>query len=271
MCTHAHVTYSRLFTGVVNYFNSTIGDVGMDTLLEDDTAVVTGGSSGIGRAIALTFAEHGADVVVADVREDPREASVPTHEAIETQTPRDSVFVECDVSDPEALDAAVGASDTFGGIDIMVNNAGVFRDQEFLEVSYDDYRTMMDINASGVFFGAQAAARRMVDNGGGVILNMSSIAGMVGRRGLTTYCASKGAVRAMTYAMAHELEPSDVRVNALHPGSIDTKLVSREATPSYPVGEPVNVADCALFLTSDLAEFVNGASLVVDGGRINFY
>lgn len=257
----------------------------MDAMLTDKTAVVTGGSSGLGRAIALTFAEHGADVVIADKQEEPRKAAVPTQEAIEARTSRDATFTECDVTNPEELETAVAVADQLGGIDVMVNNAGILAHQDFLDISYDDYRALMDVNAAGVFFGSQAAARKMVENdSGGAIINMSSIAGISGRGGLTTYCASKGAVRLMTYAIADELSPNGIRVNALHPGTVNTSLTSDDlglfedengdeasGSSTYPVGEPANVADCALFLASDMATFVNGASLVVDGGRVNFY
>lgn len=255
----------------------------MDELLGDQVAVVTGGSSGIGRAICRRFAEHGADVVVADIQAGPREGGTPTHELIEAETDRAAVFVECDVSETADLAAAMDAADEFGGVSVMVNNAGIFRGADFLDVSEADYDRLMDVNVKGTFFGAQAAARRMVENGGGSIVNLSSVAGITGSGEYATYCTSKGAVRLLTYALADALGPRGVRVNVIHPGLIETAmttddvpLVGTEAgeafveqVPSRRAGDTGDIADAALYLASDLADYVNGESLVVDGGLTN--
>jgi NAD(P)-dependent dehydrogenase (short-subunit alcohol dehydrogenase family) len=249
-------------------------------LLADKTAVVTGGSSGNGRAIALAYAREGADVVVADIREEPREGGTPTHELVEQESDARSTFVECDVTDLAQLEAAVDAADEFGGVDVMVNNAGIFHAEEFLEVDPDTFQQMMDVNVRGVYFGSQYAARKMVDAGGGAIVNLSSVAGLEGTGPYVSYCTSKGAVRLMTYALASALGPEGVRVNAIHPGLIETKMTTEdvpilgteegkqymETIPSRRAGQPEDVADAALFLASDMADYVNGESLVVDGG-----
>lgn len=256
----------------------------MDSLLDGDVAVVTGGASGIGRDIALTFAERGADVVIADVRESPRRGGVPTHERVSAEADARATFVECDVADPDALSAAVDAAEPFGGVTCMVNNAGRFRSESFLEVTPEAFDNLMDVNVRGTFFGAQAAATRMVERGTeGCILNLSSVAGLRGSSGFATYCASKGAVRLLTYALAAELGPRDIRVNAIHPGLVETALTTEDVplvgtepgeryldrVPAGRWGRPDDVADAALFLASDLASYVNGASLVVDGGVTN--
>ncbi|WP_433630453.1 SDR family oxidoreductase [Halomicrococcus sp. NG-SE-24] len=252
-------------------------------LLEGEVAVVTGAASGIGREIALAYADEGADVVVADLQEEPREGGDPTHDRIEDETDRTARFVECDVTDTDDLAAAVAAADDLGGVDVMVNNAGIFRSQEFLDVTEDDYDRLMDVNVKGVFFGAQAAARRMVEDDGGVVINMSSVAGLAGSASFVTYCASKGAVRLLTYSLAAELGPEGVRVNAIHPGLIDTAMTTEDVPilgteagegymqtiPSRRFGQPEDVADAALYLASDMADYVNGESLVVDGGMTN--
>jgi len=248
----------------------------MSQLLADRAAVVTGAASGNGRAIALAFAEHGADVVVADVQEEPRESGTPTHELIEAETDRNATFVECDVTDMAAVRATIDAADAYGGIDVLVNNAGVLRTGPITELTEDDYDAVMGVNSKGVFLGCKAAAERMTD---GSIINISSTAGMVGGAENSIYCASKGAVRLLTYALAAELGPG-VRVNAIHPGTTETQMVTEdieiigsdevedrlESIPLRRFGRPEDVAGAAVYLASDLAAYVTGASLLVDGG-----
>ncbi|MGA9401998.1 SDR family oxidoreductase [Haladaptatus sp.] len=194
-----------------------------------------------------------------------------------------ATFVKCDVTEKDDLEASVEAAEEFGGVDIMINNAGIFRGENFLEVSEDDYNRLMDINVKGVFFGAQAAAKRMAANGGGSIINLSSVAGLEGTGEYVTYCTSKGAVRLMTYALADALGSEGIRVNAIHPGVIETMMTTddveivgteegemyEQMIPSQRFGTPQDVANAALFLASDLADYVNGESLVLDGGLTN--
>ncbi|MFB6354296.1 MAG: SDR family NAD(P)-dependent oxidoreductase [Halobacteriales archaeon] len=251
-------------------------------LLSDEVAVVTGGSSGIGRAIALAFAEHGADVVVADVREDPKEGGRPTREAVEADTDASATFVDCDVSDVADLRAAVEAADAFGGVTVMVNNAGVWHRQPFLEVAEPDYRRLMDVNLKGTFFGAQAAIASMVERDvAGCVVNVSSIDGFLGNGNWPTYTASKGGITTLTKALAHGFGDRGIRVNALQPGAVDTLLGGEPEDPEaaaeeaaaiveqVPLGrfaDPEDVAGAAVFLASDLAAYVTGEALVVDGG-----
>jgi NAD(P)-dependent dehydrogenase (short-subunit alcohol dehydrogenase family) len=250
-------------------------------LLTGQVAVVTGGASGIGRATARLFAAHGASVVVADRRREPREGGVPVDEEIVADG-GSAAFVACDVRSAPDRAAAIAAAERFGGVSVLVNNAGIFRVKDFLEVTEDDYDLMADVNQRALFFMAQAAARAMVARGRGVVVNMSSVAGLRGAGGATVYCATKGAVRLLTYAMAEELGPHGIRVVAVHPGYIATAMnvedvpslgTPDEATylegiPLRRVAQPDEVAKAALFAASDLASYVSGTSISVDGGRI---
>lgn len=256
----------------------------MSELLARETAIVTGGASGNGRQIALKIAEHGADVVVADVQEEPREGGTPTHDLVHEETDSDASFVECDVTDWDDVCEAVDVAKDFGGLDIMVNNAGVLRTGSVTELTESDYETVMDVNVKGTFFGSKAAATWFLDEGrDGVVVNLSSMAGLVGGAENSLYCASKGAIRLFTYSLAAELGPHGVRVNAVHPGPIETQMIEKDtpivgtdrekpykkSIPLQRFGRPEEVADAVLYLASDLSSYVTGASLTLDGGIAN--
>ena len=255
----------------------------MGELLTGSVAIVTGASSGNGRQIARIFADHGADVVVADVQREPREGGTPTHEMIREESDQQAAFVECDVTNRSDIEASLDTAAEFGSVDVMVNNAGIFRQEDFLEVTEAEFDKLMDVNVKGVFFGAQAAAKRMIENDGGSVINLSSVAGLRGSGDCVSYCTSKGAVRLMTYALADALGPQGIRVNAIHPGVIETAMTTddvavvgteegeqlKQSLPSGRYGTPEDVANAALYLASDLANYVNGESLTVDGGQTN--
>lgn len=250
----------------------------------DDCVVITGGASGIGREVALAFGEAGATVVVADIRQDPKDtdASVPTHERITEEGGR-AMFVETDVTDPEDLRAVLDAAKEVGGVDVMVNNAGLFVEGSIREVSPGDLGRVLDVNVRGVFVGTQLAAEKMLPEGG-VIVNTASISSDLAQHGQAAYDATKGAVRMITRSAALELAP-EIRVNAVAPGQIATEFLegwTEEATekagdsagqsgflkpiPMARAGRPADVAPAMLWLASDDAGYTTGELLHVDGG-----
>jgi NAD(P)-dependent dehydrogenase (short-subunit alcohol dehydrogenase family) len=245
----------------------------------DETVIVTGGSSGIGRAIATGFGEAGATVVVADIREDPKDvdADLPTHEAIADAGGR-AEFVRTDVSDPDEIESVVEAAREFGGVDVMVNNAGLFIEGSFREITPAEFDRIHGVNAKGVFFGCQAAANDMIDRGeGGAVVNTASISSNFAQHGQVQYDATKGAVRMTTRGAALELAEHDIRVNAVAPGQIATEFLegwTEEAqegeflkpVPQGRAGRPEDVAGAALYLASEQAGYTTGELLHVDGG-----
>jgi NAD(P)-dependent dehydrogenase (short-subunit alcohol dehydrogenase family) len=255
-----------------------MGLTAMSNRFEDVAAVVTGGASGNGRAIATRLASEGASVTIADVREDPRLGGTPTHERI-SQRGGEAQFVECDVQSIEEIrDAVARTVDAFGSLDVMVNNAGIDRKIPVEDVSLDDFESLCDINLNGVYFGCQAAIDVMRDQPeGGCIINISSIAGSYGFADTSMYCATKGGVTNLTRALAVEVAADGIRVNAISPGIIETAAtVEDEDTveefaddvPLGRIGQPEDVGNVAAFLASEDASYVTGHNLVVDGGIV---
>ena len=233
--------------------------------LEGKTALVTGGSRGIGRAIALELGRAGANVVVG-YRTGREEA-----EAVASEI--GGRAVEADVGDPESAKALVEGA---GDLDILVNNAGLTRDGLLARMSDEDWRTVIDTNLSSVFYTCRAAARPMMKRRVGAIVNVSSIVGVHGNFGQTNYAASKAGIIGFTKSLARELGSRNVRANVVAPGYVKTQLTDvlpEEATammltntPLGRLGDPEDVAGAVRFLCSDAAEFVTGAVLLVDGG-----
>jgi 3-oxoacyl-[acyl-carrier protein] reductase len=233
--------------------------------LEGKLALVTGGSRGIGRAIALELGRAGAEVVVA-YRTGREEA-----EAVASEI--GGRAVEADVSDAESARALV---ETAGDVDILVNNAGLTRDGLLVRMSDEDWRTVLDTNLSSVFFTCRVASRGMMRKRSGSIVNISSIVGVHGNWGQTNYAASKAGIIGFTKSLARELGSRNVRANVVAPGYVKTQLTDvlpKEATelmlsntPLGRLGDPEDVAGAVRFLCSDEAAFVTGVVLLVDGG-----
>jgi len=254
----------------------------MTMLLDGRVAIVTGAASGNGRAIARAFAGHGAQVIVADLTETPREGGRPTTDVIQENHPGQAQFFRCDVTQVADLQAAVALAEEWGGLAIMVNNAGILRKEPILDAIEAMFEQMIDVNVKSVFFGCQAAARVMVPRRAGVILNMCSIAGMRGTGGFAHYNLTKGAVRLLSCALADELGPLGIRVNAVAPGIMATMMnVSDDPVigtaqgdsylPMIPArrwGTTDEVAQACVYLASDMASYVTGTTHVVDGGYL---
>ncbi len=241
--------------------------------LEGRAAVITGGAQGIGEACARRLAVEGAPVAIWDLAEGPGRALAEE---------LGGLFCRCNVAVKAEVEAALEATlARFGRVQGLVNNAGIFKAADFLEITEADWDAVIDVNLKGHFLVGQAVARHMVEAGGGAIVNMSSVNGTLAIPSIASYNASKGAINQLTRVMALALADRGVRVNAVAPGTIATELAknavltSDEArqrilsrTPMRRLGEPHEIADVAAFLLSDAASYVTGEIVTVDGGRM---
>ncbi|AOS80068.1 MULTISPECIES: SDR family NAD(P)-dependent oxidoreductase [Hydrogenophaga] len=240
----------------------------------DRVVIVTGGAQGIGAACARRFAREGARVVIADVA---REAGEALARELGGQ------FIACDVGDKAQVDALVAAAlEEAGRIDVLVNNAGIFKAADFLEISEADFDAVLRVNLKGAFLMAQAVARAMVQGGvRGAIVHMSSVNGVMAIPSIASYNVSKGGINQLTRVMALALADHGIRVNAVAPGTIATELAAQAVltsedarrkilsrTPLKRLGQPEEVADVVAWLASDAASYVTGEIVTVDGGRM---
>jgi NAD(P)-dependent dehydrogenase (short-subunit alcohol dehydrogenase family) len=246
--------------------------------LSGKVAVITGAARGIGRACAERFLDDGAKVVISDVDGDNLAKTAG-------ELGRQSALraIACDVAKRAEIDRLVAtAVKEFGGLDIMVNNAGVARNQDFLDITEKDFDDIIAINLKGAFFGVQAAAKQMIAQGsGGVVINMSSVNALLAIPTLATYAISKGGMKQLTSVAAVALAPHNIRVVAVGPGTILTDMVATaifnsdaarqsvlSRTPIGRGGEPAEVAAVVAFLASDDASYITGQTIYPDGGRL---
>ena len=243
--------------------------------LDGKVALVTGAARGIGAAIASACAREGAAVAVADRRDELGEAVAQEIAAAGGR----ALYVHLDITSEDEWGAAVArVCAEFGGVDVLVNNAGAIRVKPLVETRGEDLRKLLDTNVAGAFFGIQAVVDTMTARGGGSIVNFSSVQGLEGREGMAAYTASKFAVRGLSKTAAIELGPLGIRVNTVVPGPTKTKMTERKGWTEeqrdavyagYPLGrmaEASEIADLVVFLASDEASFCTGADFVADGG-----
>ena len=239
--------------------------------LQGKIAIVTGGAQGQGAAIARAFVAEGARVCIADVADEPGEA-------LAAELGEAAYFRHHDVSDAASWTALVQElTERFGPVSVLANNAGILRFGDVEGMPPEDFDLVVDVNMRGCFLGMQAVARTMRKNGGGSIINASSIEGLAGMPMCTAYAGSKFAIRGMTKAAALELGPKGIRVNSVHPGMVDTGMTRAHGDDSIMeygaskvalkrVGVPEDIAPLYVYLASDESSFVTGAEIAIDGG-----
>jgi NAD(P)-dependent dehydrogenase (short-subunit alcohol dehydrogenase family) len=246
--------------------------------LEGRVVVVTGGSAGIGAACARRLVRDGARVALWDVADAAGQALADELRA----AGHGAIYAHCNVAAKAEVDAALAAAvREFGAVDGLVNNAGIFRAAEFLDITEADWDAVIDVNLKGSFLVGQAVARQMATQKRGAIVNMSSVNGLMAIPTIASYNASKGAINQLTRAMALGLVDHGVRVNAVAPGTISTELARNSVltsdaarqrilgrTPMKRLGEPEEVADVVCWLLSDASSYVTGEVVYVDGGRL---
>ncbi|WP_339703527.1 SDR family oxidoreductase [uncultured Sphingosinicella sp.] len=239
--------------------------------LTDKVVLVTGGAGGIGEACCTAMAKEGAKVIVADI-------AAEAGQALAARIGGNACFLHLDVTDEVAAEAAVAfAADRFGRLDVLVNNAGGGKLIPTHELDFELWQRLLALNLDGYFLMARAALRHMVKRSAGAIVNMASVHGHVGFPNHAPYAAAKGAIVNMTRALGVEYAVRGIRVNAVCPGFVNTRLIAEEVPPEdlppmialHPIGrmaEPHEIAAAVVFLASDEASFVVGTSLMVDGG-----
>ncbi|TYS65637.1 3-oxoacyl-ACP reductase FabG [Sutcliffiella horikoshii] len=240
--------------------------------LEGKVAIITGAANGLGLEAARVFLKEGAKVALVDY-----DAALGEQRTAELQAEGDAAFYQVDVSNQAKVVEMVSmVKERFGKINILINNAGITKDNMLLKMSGEDFQKVMDVNVNGVFNCTQAVVPHMLENGKGKIINTSSVSGVYGNVGQTNYAASKAAVVGMTKSWAKEFGRKNINVNAVAPGFVDTNMVATvpekviqsllQVIPLQRLGKPSDIASAYLYLASDESDYVNGTVLHVDGG-----
>lgn len=243
-------------------------------LLKGKKALITGGSRGIGREIVLTFLREGASVWFVDLAEGD---SMAEYQEIASGTGATVAYRECNVANEESVNEGIAAIlDESGGIDVLVNNAGITRDNLLFRMSADEWNSVLSVNLTSAFLISKIVLRQMAKQRSGSVINISSIVGIIGNGGQTNYSASKAGMIGFTKSAAREVAPRGVRVNAVAPGFINTKMTQalneeqqnalKQQIPMARIGEPEDVANAAVFLASDLSTYLTGQVIQVTGG-----
>ena len=248
----------------------------MNKLLKDKVAVITGGANGIGKATSLLFSEHGAKIAIVDINQEAGDQVVAeiTEKGGIANFEKTNISKSVEVN--KMMEKVVAK---YGGVDILINNAGILADAQLVKMTEEEWDRVIDINLKGIFLCGQSAAKVMIEKeNGGVIINTSSVVGIYGNFGQTNYVASKAGVIGMTKTWVRELGKYNIRVNAVAPGFINTEIIKdmpekiiemmKEKTPLNRLGKPEDIANAFLFLASKNADYITGAVLQVDGGAI---
>jgi 3-oxoacyl-[acyl-carrier protein] reductase len=245
-------------------------------LLKGKKALITGGSRGIGKSIVEKFLQEGADVWFVSTKESPYMAEI---EKVAAESGTKVFWKPCNVADSEEVSAVVKeVLEESGGIDTLINNAGITRDGLIFRMSIDNWMDVLNVNLTSAFSFAKSIARPMLKQRQGSIINISSVVGVIGNGGQSNYAASKAGLLGLTKSLARELASRSVRVNAIAPGYIETKMTEelsdevqeelKSRIPMGRIGKPEEIANAAVFLASDYSSYITGQTLVVDGGMV---
>ena len=244
-------------------------------ILKDRVALITGGARGIGREMALLFAREGADVSICDINDESIQATVKEIESTGVR----ALGLKVDVTNSVQVEEMAGkVLDKFSKIDILINNAGITRDNLLLRMKEEDWDAVLDVNLKGTFNCTKAVSKAMIKERRGKIVNIASIIGIIGNAGQANYAASKGGIISFTKSIAKELASRNINVNAIAPGFIKTDMTAKlseelqnamlKMIPLGRLGDPLDVAKLALFLASDNSGYITGEVIKVDGGMV---
>jgi 3-oxoacyl-[acyl-carrier protein] reductase len=251
----------------------------MQHLLKGKTALVTGGTAGIGKAIASLFAEQGANVAICGTNKERAEQTVLEIEKVKADPEQKIRYFLLDVAKTKEVEEAIGKLvEEWGKIDILVNNAGITRDNLLMRMSEEDWDRVVEVNLKSIYNTCRALCRPMMKSRAGSIINITSVIGLMGNAGQVNYAASKSGMIGFTKSLAKELAGRGIRANCIAPGYIETQMtdvltpqVKEQILTKIPlsrIGQPRDIAQAALYLASDLSNYVTGQVIAVDGGMV---